>query len=747
MDRADEFVPEAWNRVKTAYTVYRQSTWEARLRYANQQWLTWDSDRKMFRREVPNDPFVPMPNINRFGPWIDGIASNFSNVPEIEAVPVPIDDPVSMGVADVCNVLCDHAIKDNALRSDYGSREDRSNTARQMFTLGGCVFSRVRLEQKPIGQREVTAMQPTSSVQCLACGQQYPDLLQAPAACPGCNSPQITVEQSESLMPQMGEDGQPMTEPVTQPRVIVEIEDPVWFSPRPGATSMDNTNWLFCGRRMSIDEIFERTGLEATPDGEYPDGFNTTFQNELVYWYLGYAAPQESNNESCLFVEFWCEPGKKKEFPEGCYATYFNGKVQSAQPWSELGPIDNPITKGDMQALPGIFFPRASSFDLCDIQQQLSRLDSMIELHMKTSAVEPIVIDENTICSEISGRADKIVRWRSVGPGSKEPHRMEHGSLDPELYNRVKYLEQKGESIAATVSVFRGEQPGSITAASAISQLRGQAEMQFATPVKNWNNFWKETIRKVICFYQKYELSELVKIVGQDKISQINDFIHADLKTCVEFIATSNGLPRTRDERRQEMMVLFDKGALDVKDPQVQQKLFELFGDTGMMENFNLDATRARYNIRLAKEQGKTPQFRAGIDDPDIHLALAVDAAKAMDFDQWKPESQRALLAYIQSIKTVQAANTPPPPPNPLQVKAMETESREKIARFQGDVSVTVAEIGAKVKENADQLAAFMAQMDRAFQLVQGGGDRSAANPQPQPPPVPAGVPQGAAHV
>ncbi len=668
-DRAQSFVPQAWGTVKTAYTVYRQSVWEARLRYANQQWLDWDADRRMFKREVPNDPWVPQPNINRFGPWIDGIASNFGSVPEIEAVPVPLDDPRKMGIADVVNKLCDHAIKDNALRSDYGSREDRSNTARQMFTLGGCVFTRVRLEHKKIGQREVQAMQPTSTLQCLACGQAYPDLPEAPQMCPGCGSQQITIEPSESLMPQMGEDGQPQMEDMTQPRVIVDVEDPVWFSPRPGATSMDNAGWICCARRMSIDEVHERTGLDATADGEYPDGFNMTYANELIYWYLGYAAPQEATMESCLFVEFWCEPGKKKEFPEGCYAVYFNGKVQSAVPWAEQGPVDNPLTKFDFDCLPGIFFPRAKAFDLCEIQAQLTRLDSMIELHLKTNAVEPIVVDQNSVVSEITGRADKIVYWRSIGPGTKEPHRMQHGVMDPAVYERVKYLEEKGQSIAATVSVFMGEQPGSITAASAISQLRGQAEMQFAIPTKNYNNGWKETIRKCMFFYQKYPLADLVEIVGEDKLTQINDFIQADLKKDVEFLATSNGLPRTRDERRQEMMVLFDKGALDTNDSAVRQKIFELFGDTGMMKNFNADATRARANVRTAKDTGQVPLFRQGIDDPDIHNSIATDAAKQLDFDQWQPQSQQALIQYIGPIQAIlqQQALAEQPLSNPKQ--------------------------------------------------------------------------------
>src|SRR5262245_39297281 len=208
MDRAQYFVPKAWDIVKTAYTTYRQAAWEARLRYANQQWLDWDADRRMFRREMPKDPWVPMPNINRFGPWIDGIASNFGSVPEIEAIPQPLDDPINMGVAEIANKLCDFAIKDNALRSDYGSREDRGNIARQMFTLTGCVFGRTRLEQKPIGEQPVQV--------CPTCQTQYTGTEAATGEiCPTCA--QGTVQ------PQMNEDGSPMMEPVLQSRVTVEI--------------------------------------------------------------------------------------------------------------------------------------------------------------------------------------------------------------------------------------------------------------------------------------------------------------------------------------------------------------------------------------------------------------------------------------------------------------------------------------------------------------------------------------------
>lgn len=663
-ERADKFVCDTWENVKGSQTVYRQSVWQSLLFYAGQFWIEWDNDKRTFNRQRPKDSFVPQPNINRFSPWIDGIASNFSNVPEIEAIPVPIDDPVHMGVADVVNELVKHAIKDNALRSDYGGREDRSADARQIFTLTGAVFSTVRIDKKKIGDQPRMEMAPSFSVQCLSCDQFFPDLPEPLPMCPACNSPEITVEEGESQVPAIDEEtGQPAMDPVYKKRTVVDIETPIGAVPRPGAKGMDNTGYFFLARRMSVDEIFERTQIKAEGDAEYVDVSAT--QSDLSYWYLGYAGVNQRQDEA-LFVEFWCAPGKVEEFPEGLYAVMFNRKVQIAQSWDEATCGDHPVTKGDFMGMPTIFFPRAVSFDLAEIQRELSQLDSMIKLHAMTSAVEPIVIDQNTVVGEITGRADKIIRWRSIGPGSKEPHRLTHGNLDPKIYEQVQYLEKKGENLAATVSVFRGEQPGSITAASAIAQLRGQAEMQFANSVKNWNNFWKETARKLIKLYQRhYTADELVEIVGQDKVTQVNDFIHADLDTCLEFIATSNGLPRTRDERRQEMMMLFDKGALDISDPNVRQKVFELFGETGMMKNFNADATRARLNVRKAKE-GAQPLFRPGIDDADVHLSIALDGAKSLDFDQWLPQNQELLLTYIATIQQFQqqqaAAEQPPDP-------------------------------------------------------------------------------------
>ena len=309
---------------------------------------------------------------------------------------------------------------------------------------------------------------------------------------------------------------------------------------------------------------------------------------------------------------------------------------------------------GCYQQISKVFFPRTPAFDLCDLQKSDNELNSSIELHAKSGAADTLVVDQSVAITKPTGRADKIIYGKPISstPLRDSIFRLQHGKLDEGIYTQRDHIKEQFQSVSGAVSVFRGEQPGSVTAASAISQLRGQAELQFAKPVQNWNALWKETVRKAIKCIQKYWAApEIAEIVGEDKMTQIQDFLQADLDKCCEFVGTMTGLPRTRDERRQEMMTLFDKGALDISDPNVKEKVFELFGETGLMKTFNDDARRARLNIRNLRTTGQSAPFRPGIDDPQTHLGIALETAKGLDFDKWAPPAQQGLYQYIQGIQ------------------------------------------------------------------------------------------------
>src|SRR5439155_3915672 len=211
------------------------------------------------------------------------------------------------------------------------------------------------------------------------------------------------------------------------------------------------------------------------------------------------------------------------------------------------------------------------------------------------------------------------------------------------------------------------QQEGAITAAAAIQQLRSQAELMFSKPSANWINFWVETVRKYVKFMQKYySLSKLIEILGPGYESEARAFKGADLDTATRWVGTTHGLPRTRDEKRQEMMTLFDKGALDITQPPVRQKVYELFGETGMMQSFNKDAT----NARLENQQFRTGTGGDGgnmgagapyappdihpmplIEDLAIHLYFHKDQAKSQDFQKWDPAAKQALIEHIMETQ------------------------------------------------------------------------------------------------
>ena len=130
-------------------------------------------------------------------------------------------------------------------------------------------------------------------------------------------------------------------------------------------------------------------------------------------------------------------------------------------------------------------------------------------------------------------------------------------------------------------------------------------------------------------------------------------FKGADLDNTVEWAATSHGLPRTRDERRQELMLLWDRGALDLTQPEVRQKIAELFGETGMMRTFNKDATNARLENREFLDGSTAEQIKplVGIEDLEVHLFFHKDQIKSQDFRKWPQPSQAALMQHTMETQ------------------------------------------------------------------------------------------------
>jgi hypothetical protein len=673
LDKALKYTQDRWTELKNAYVVYHQAIWEALLFYAGQMWLDWDDARKVWQPQQPNDEWVPRPRINRFSPTVDAIASNFYQLPEVEAVASDDNDPSAHAVADICSDLADYAVQKEGLKSQQGEKPDKVGLAAQLFVLTGGVITIIRVNQKEIGQAPQKGMGPAVGYHCEVCDKyvQTPGT-DKPNFCPECGSP-VDVSDTEMMQDQLDDAGNPVMNTQTENELELEIGNQLFAFPRPGSTCMDDSPYLLWAKRRTLEDIWFRWQFEADADAIWPDGYSVTYEHSLNFWYTGYSSSTTQIKDSCMVLEMYVAPNKVKDVPSGFIATIINDKVvpNGTQAWAFP---ENPLTMGKYLDLPTIFFARSVSFDLVPIQRELNAYEAIIKLHAMVAAADPIVVDADSLVSEVTGRSDKLIKFRMLTPQTEPPHRMGHGSLDAGVYTQRDNLHAEFQNISMAVNSFRGQQEGAVTAAAAIQQLRSQAELMFNKPAGNWRNLWRETIRKYIKFMQKYySFEQLAKILGEDREDDIRSFQEADLDTMVDWVASDHGLPRTRDELRQEMMTLFDKGALDINDPAVREKVFQLFGETGMMQSFNKDATNARLENQAFK-QGmgqpgqpyQVPQIKPMpiIEDMPVHLYFHKDQAKSRDFQKWPPEAQQALIQHIMQTQTeIQMMQGPPPGP------------------------------------------------------------------------------------
>ena len=631
-------------------------------------WLDWDDARKVWQPQQPNDEWVPRPRINRFSPTVDAIASNFYQLPEVEAVAKADDDPESHSIAEICTDLADWAVQKEGLKSQQGNQPDKVGLAAQLFVLCGGLFSIIRVNRKNLGQKNKQSMQAATGSKCQTCDQYTISNDPEPATfCQKCGAP-LQNEPTEMMQNDLDEQGNPVMEDISENDLELEIGNSLFAFPRPGSTSMDDSPFLGWNQRRTLEWINFKWDFEAQPDAIWPDGYSVTYEHSLNFWYTGYSSSTTQIKDSCMVNEIYVPPGKVKDFPDGFIAAVINDKIvpNATKAWDFP---EHPLTMGKYLDLPTIFFARSVAFDLVPIQRELNAYEALIKLHGMTSAADPWVVDADSIVSEITGRADKIIKYRNIGsPSFEPPHRAGAGSLDQGIYTQRDNLHAEFQNISMAVNAFRGQQEGAITAASAIQQLRGQAELMFNKPAANWRNLWRETLRKYVKFIQKYfSFEQLAKILGHNREDDIRAFMAADLDDLVDWVASDHGLPRTRDELRQEMMVMFDKGALDINDPAVRQKVYQLFGETGMMQSFNKDATNARLENQEFKNGAPAGSIQPQplIEDMAVHLYFHKDQAKSRDFQKWPQPAQQALIQHIMETQQEMAQMMAPPVQDP----------------------------------------------------------------------------------
>ena len=329
------WIGDKWEKVRGSYLTYHQLIWQSILFYVGQTWLTWDPYRKFYYPSVPEDEFTPQPRVNEFSPAIDAVATNFNSIPPIEAVATESDGDEQAkrhGIAMVASRLADVFMKKQGLKSDFKSKGNEPTNAAMIFVLAGglCTSLRVRQTVKTVG----------------------------PSADP------------------LGD--------LTTYEVDMDLLNPMVVLPRPGCEKFGGPSgvpWTFIARRMTIQEIWSRFEVVAKADVLYLDGYNSTYENALNYYYTGFNATDIQNEDSALAVELYIPPssdghaGVEDFEPTGMYAVYVNDELKWYKDWDYPA---FPLTMFKYIHVPQLFFGRSIAFDLCNLQEEYQAYEAII---------------------------------------------------------------------------------------------------------------------------------------------------------------------------------------------------------------------------------------------------------------------------------------------------------------------------------------------------------------------------------
>ncbi len=679
-DRFQTFVKTKWEGLRTAYVIYHQLVWQDLLYYVGQLWIQWDKNRRIYQPTEPEDDYTPQPEINYYAPAADAVCSVFS-MPDVECIPKVHTNDDAHDVAEVANVLAREFAVRNGLKDPKGNEVSVADRASQLFVQAGNIFGIVRKRNCGTFEQPIIDQIPMTGVRCPQCdtasavpnddpmlqppppspsdmlmGQQVngPGMNGQPPyqpPCPTCAQPLQTYPTTKPKQRLDPETGKPVNNTIIRWDAEFKLGNPLYALPRAGATSMKKSRYILWAERMTIDEIYEEWQAEVQPDNQFLDSMESSWEIALNFYYTGFTSMTEATKDSALVIIAFIEPGKCKDVPEGGVGVLVGGNLIDIQQWNDWCAGEHPVSHACYLDVPVTFMGRSVMFDVAAHQKELNRYESIIALQGMTQASDSVVVDENTKVTEITGRGDRIIYYRSIGPGSQPPHRMTHGTLDAGVYEQRQKLLDNIQNVTGAVNVWRGQQAGSVTAAGAISQLRGQAEQMFSKPTQNWNNFWAEQHRKgVKVMQQVMTLEEITTILGADNVIKATKFKNAKLDDVLDWKAGGKGMSRTRDERKEEILSLFDRQMLDVNDPNVQENINDLFGETGMKTMFNKDATRARYeNARL--RMGETVQFMPDVENLEVHLFIHSEEIKELDFDTLPDPVKQMMLEHYMLTK------------------------------------------------------------------------------------------------
>lgn len=679
---------------------YERLWFQSVLYYLGNQWIKYDSRSRRWQ-EKKLRKWVPKPVTNRYASTVNTIVSAIQATKVLPSAWPATGDPADVGSANVADRVIE--VISNEIKSEHV----RKQLAKWMV-LCGDAFAYVHYDKndKTLGYVKIT------SQQCQACGA-VAQPLEFAQGCPQCG---VTLPPVAAL----DEMGSPVGEDYAKGRMVVDVLAPLEVYLNPDIVQMERQTRFALARSFTHDYVKQTYGVDAANLSTDSSGASRTAQYFMEA--LAYSTEHSGSNLSgsshanrvtlYTYVELPSE-----DYPEGLEVL-----MASDETVLEVGPSSHyeeqrdgskqyylPLVKFGYEMVPGRLYSKTPAYDLIPKQDQLNRLESLIEMSVMKGVYVTWLLPTGSSISETSGEPGQRVRYTPTGTGGFKPEVITTQPFPPILLEWKTQIQADFEEIGGTFDALKGNTPRGVSAGYAIQLLTERSYGRFASVFADWETGWVDLYSLSLKMFRTYVTEpRLRKLKGASGGWEITAFKNSDLSGAVDLrIEGAASKPRSKLAEQALVESLAKLGVINAQDPEQRYEIAKMFGMSSVLGVHDEDVRYAtgEWEALLAWEPPVDPTTGMPLPNPDgdpfppggpvadpvfdNHVVHIAEHRKPTRSDVWKqlPEYKKLwwknhqlthLIAMQPSVDSMSqmhqkgSANLPKDQPKPAGSKAHE---------------------------------------------------------------------------
>lgn len=300
--------------------------------------------------------------------------------------------------------------------------------------------------------------------------------------------------------------------------------------------------------------------------------------------------------DSVLVLEVWLKPGSHRLLPNGGYLCIVSNKIVSMHDEMLYQHNQYPFIK--FEHIPtGGFYADSVINDLILPQREYNRTRSqMIESKNRMSKPQLMAPKGSVDPAKITTEPGQLIEFN---PGFGPPQPLPLQNLPSYVSQELDIIKMDMEDISSQHEVSRGQAPGSVTAATAISFLQEKDDSAMAHTYQSIEAGWQKIARQALSHVvQFWDIKRIVKVTGVDGSFDALMLKGSEIASGTDIrIDAGSSLPTSKAARQAYVMDLMKMGFID---PSRGLELMEIGGTERFYEQLKIDERQAqRENLRM----------------------------------------------------------------------------------------------------------------------------------------------------